>query len=170
MREIYIYLDLSMPCKLWDESSRNNLEDYIDDLLSRTQITSEVYENTTFKVSEIHCDSNATIIATVQVSGVYGSFREGSNEFEEETFIADYTPLVKSYIDNTLVPQINAVFQSDGMLSALPNAYIVFQDDRIFVELGYGQTAIDLDCYPVEVEFTEDIEDLVSDLYYTQDR
>jgi len=170
MREIYIYLDLLLPCKLWDESSRSNLEDYIDDLLNRTQITSETLENITFKVSEIHCDSNTTVIATVQVSGVYGNFKEGSNEFEEDTFISEYSPIIKSYIDNTLVPQINGVFQSDGLLYGLPNAYIVFQDDRIFVELGYGQTAIDLDCYPAEVEFTEDIEDLVSDLYYTQDR
>ena len=38
MREIYIYLDLSMPCKLWDGSSRNNLEDYIDDLLHDSSI------------------------------------------------------------------------------------------------------------------------------------
>lgn len=168
MREIYVYLDLVTPCKFWDDSYRQ-FEEYVSEKLDKIDILSEEYEGITFSVPEITCDNSNAITVTLQVSEVYGGFRDGSNEFEEDNFIKEYTPVVKGYLENTLLPQINAALSNDRILGTLPNAYIIFVDERIFVQIDYGQTAIEFDYYPAEVEFNADVEQLVSDLYFTEE-
>lgn len=168
MREVYMYLNLSIPCKFWDDSY-SAFEEYVNDQLNNISLPDAEYEGISFKVSELNCNIFDAITVTFQVSGLQGGFREGANEFEEETFIKEYTPILKGYIDNTLIPQLNAALSNDILLGSLPDAYIVFADERIFVQIDYGQTAIEFDCYPAEVEFNIAIEDIVSDLYFTEE-
>ena len=166
MREIYVYLDLVTPCKFWDDSYFT-FEEYVNEQLNDINIPDAEYEGISFKVSELNCDAGVT--ATLQISGLQGGFRESDDEFGEDAFITEYTPVLKGYIDNTLIPQLNAALRNDIILGSLPNAYIVFSSERVFVQIDYSLTAIEFDCYPAEVEFNGSVEDIISDLYFTEE-
>jgi hypothetical protein len=163
MREIYVSLNLSLPCEFWDDSYMQ-FQDYLESVLDGASISSETHDNLTFKVDRLSC-TNFYVDAKLQISGLEAY----DTSYDEEEFISLCAPNIQRYIEDILIPQINDLFNSNAVLSALPNAYIVFVDDTVFVQIAPGQVSLELDCYPAEVELTANAEDLASDLYYTDE-
>lgn len=169
MRGTYINLGLSIPCKFNSDESYRNFQDYVDSKIEKISIDPITYGDLTFEVADMVCEDYNLISVYVEISGLQGEHYMTSDDSEEDAFIAEYSPVLESYIENTLIPQINAELAQDNILSSLPYAYALFSDGKIYVEVDYGQTSIDLVCYPAEVDFDLNVEDIVSDLYYTEE-
>lgn len=166
MRQLYFNIGLSIPCKFVDDNSISLFQEYLDARFSEIQILPESYEDLTFTVSSITCEAYDLLQVVVDISGLPATLED---DYDEDTFISEYTSVIEGYIYNTLVPQLNAACLQDSMLNSLPDAYCAFIDSNIYVGITPGQQTIDLVCWPAEVSFNLNSEDLVSDLYYTSE-
>lgn len=166
MRSVQLYLDLSLPCEFADESY-SAFEDYLEDRLGELRIAETTLDDgITINVNEITVDVRYRLQVSISVEGLVG---DEYSDISEDEFIETYQNVFDKYISYTLVPEINKFFYNDYILGYMPDARIAFIDDSLYVELGARQTKLDLDVYPTTVEYTDDVDDLVSDLYYTQD-
>lgn len=163
MRQFYVYLGLSLPCKVSDEMYES-FQDYIDKVLNRFTVDAYRINDITFDLVNLSCQDYDILDATVEVEGL-----PSIETLDEDDFIAIYAPAINQFLADWLIPQINDTFKADYILGNLPYADIAFIDDSIYVKLGYDQTRLSLDFYPAEVNLNVNVEDLASDLYYTDE-
>ena len=161
MRTVYAEFSIELPCVLIDDSY-DSFNDTLSEILDSLAIPESSIDNVTLGVESISVYSNFVDV---------NLYVEGLIDMEDEDeFISLYSPILASYLENTVQIYINDRLARDEFTGYLPNANIVYFSNRIFVEVGYHQTSLDIDLSAAYVELKSDTDSLASDLYYNDER
>ena len=109
--------------------------------------------------------ASANMVGTATIDINVGVNYIGDRDMEEDVFISENSAAFEEFIAK-LEKALSEMIESIDILSYLPDANVILHNDSIFVEMWNGQKNIHLDWSAPTVEFIDDIEDTLSDLFY----
>ena len=89
------------------------------------------------------------------------SFEKEDNPSESE-FYKKYKDQIEKAIKD-LEFKMNDYLANDDLFGYIPDAYLIYKDDRLYVQLGYHQKSLDLEFKKAYVEIDDDYVDMIID-------
>ena len=158
----YIKTKLIAPCRFINDGFEEYLREYLNNYLELNQFGLGNIAN-----GRSYLDSLDDVTDLTLEFKCVTEFEEAPDENEEEDdFIRKYRDEFKKFVDGA-IDHINEFLKDDDLFGYLPDADIMTDGDSIFVKLAYHQKALDLELKPASIEFTGDIDDILSDMYFS---